>query len=48
PGRPLAWAPTPEEGGRIIARRARPGDVLLTIGAGDVDRAVAAILEELA
>ncbi len=47
PGRPLAWASSPEEGGRILARRARPGDLVLTIGAGDVDRAIGAILEEL-
>ncbi len=47
PGRPLAWAPRVEEGARLLARRARPGDVVLTVGAGDVDRAVPIILDEL-
>jgi UDP-N-acetylmuramate--alanine ligase len=35
-----AWTPTVEEGAARLRRRARPGDVLLVIGAGDVDRAV--------
>ncbi len=34
------WAPTVEDGAARLRRRARPGDVLLVIGAGDVDRAV--------
>ena len=34
------WTPTVEEGAARLARRARPGDVLLVLGAGDVDRAV--------
>jgi len=38
-----AWAPTVDEGAARLRRRARPGDVLLVIGAGDVDRAVALI-----
>ncbi|HZQ04037.1 MAG TPA: cyanophycin synthetase [Gaiellaceae bacterium] len=38
-GRLPAWTPTVEAGVDYLARRARPGDVLLTIGAGDVDRA---------
>jgi UDP-N-acetylmuramate--alanine ligase len=40
-----AWAPTVEAGAARLRRRTRPGDVLLVIGAGDVDRAVA-LLEE--
>ena len=32
----------------FLARRARPGDLVLTIGAGDVDRAGPLLLEELA
>jgi UDP-N-acetylmuramate--alanine ligase len=48
PGLPVAWTPQVEDGARFLARRARPGDVLLTIGAGDVDRAVPLLLEELA
>jgi UDP-N-acetylmuramate--alanine ligase len=35
-----AWAPTVEEGAARLRRRARPGDVVLVLGAGDVDRAV--------
>ncbi len=35
-----AYTPTVEQGAERLARRARPGDVLLVIGAGDVDRAV--------
>jgi UDP-N-acetylmuramate--alanine ligase len=34
------YTPSVEEGAERLARRARPGDVLLVIGAGDVDRAV--------
>jgi len=34
------WAPTVEEGAARVRRRAQPGDVLLVLGAGDVDRAV--------
>jgi UDP-N-acetylmuramate--alanine ligase len=45
---PVAWAPTPEDGVEFLARRARPGDVVLTIGAGDVNRAVPLLLEALA
>ena len=35
-----AYTPTVEQGAERLARRAEPGDVLLVIGAGDVDRAV--------
>jgi UDP-N-acetylmuramate--alanine ligase len=35
-----AWVPTVEEGAARLRRRARPGDVLIVLGAGDVDRAV--------
>jgi UDP-N-acetylmuramate--alanine ligase len=48
PGRPVAWTPTVEQGAAFLARRARPGDVVLTVGAGDVDRAVPILLEALA
>jgi UDP-N-acetylmuramate--alanine ligase len=34
------WTPTVEDGVARLRRRARPGDVLLLLGAGDVDRAV--------
>ena len=39
-----AYTPTVEQGAERLARRARPGDVLLVIGAGDVDRAVDLLL----
>jgi UDP-N-acetylmuramate--alanine ligase len=47
PGMPVAWTPKIEDGARFLARRARLGDVVLTIGAGDVDRAVPLLLEAL-
>jgi UDP-N-acetylmuramate--alanine ligase len=34
------WTPTVEQGVERLRRRARPGDVLVVLGAGDVDRAV--------
>ena len=48
PGMTVAWVPTVEQGASFIAGRARPGDVVLTVGAGDVDRAVPLLLEALA
>ena len=38
----------PSEGARWLASLARPGDVVLTVGAGDVDGAVPVLLEALA
>jgi UDP-N-acetylmuramate--alanine ligase len=35
-----AYTPSVEQGAARLARRAQPGDVLLVVGAGDVDRAV--------
>ena len=48
PGMPVAWTPSLEDAVRFMVRRARPGDLVLTIGAGDVERAGPLILEELA
>jgi len=48
PGMRLAFAPTVEESVRIVAGWARPGDTVLTLGAGDVDRAGGLLLEALA
>ncbi len=48
PGMPVAWTPDPADGARFLAERARPGDVVATVGAGDVDAAVPLLLEELA
>ena len=47
PGMPVGWAPAVEDGATIVAELARPGDLILTIGAGDVDRAVPLILEKV-
>jgi UDP-N-acetylmuramate--alanine ligase len=47
PGMAVAWTPRIEDGARFIARRAHDGDVVLTIGAGDVDRAAGLVLEQL-
>ena len=48
PGATLGWTPTVEEGARFVAGRARSGDLVLTIGAGDVDRAGPLVLQALA
>jgi UDP-N-acetylmuramate--alanine ligase len=40
PGMRVGWAATLEDGARIVSGWRRPGDVVLTLGAGDVDRAV--------
>jgi UDP-N-acetylmuramate--alanine ligase len=47
PGMTVGWTPDVEDGARFVARRARPGDAVLVMGAGDVDRAVPVILAEL-
>jgi len=48
PGMQIAWTPVLEEGARLVAAWARAGDTVLTLGAGDVDRMAATILELLA
>jgi UDP-N-acetylmuramate--alanine ligase len=48
PGMDVAWTPTVDQGATYLASVARPGDRLLTIGAGDVDRAARLLLERLA
>ena len=47
PGFAPGWAPTIDDSVRFLVRRARPGDLVLTVGAGDVDRAARAILAQL-
>jgi UDP-N-acetylmuramate--alanine ligase len=47
PGFAPGWTPKLEDGARFLARRARAGDVVLTAGAGDVDRAARLVLAEL-
>jgi UDP-N-acetylmuramate--alanine ligase len=48
PGMRLGWAPEPEQAARLVAGWARPGDAVLTLGAGDVDRVAPLLLELLA
>ncbi len=47
PGMLVAWAPAVDTGAALLAGQARPGDLLLTVGAGDIDRAGPAILATL-
>jgi UDP-N-acetylmuramate--alanine ligase len=48
PGMPIGWAPSLEDAAGLVAAWARHGDTVLTLGAGDVDRAAALILDTLA
>jgi UDP-N-acetylmuramate--alanine ligase len=48
PGAVVAWTPSAGEGARWLAKLAREGDVVLTVGAGNVDACVPTILEALA
>jgi UDP-N-acetylmuramate--alanine ligase len=45
PGLRAGWAPTVEDGVRVIRAWARDGDLVLTLGAGDVDRAARELVE---
>jgi len=47
PGMRIGWAPSVEDAAAIVAGWSRPGDTVLTLGAGDVDRAAPLILEAL-
>jgi UDP-N-acetylmuramate--alanine ligase len=48
PGMPIGWAPSLEDAAAVVTGWARPGDTILTLGAGDVNRAAPLILEALA
>ena len=48
PGMRIGWAPSLEDAAGVVAGWTRPGDTVLTLGAGDVDRAATLILEALA
>jgi UDP-N-acetylmuramate--alanine ligase len=48
PGMRIGWAPALEDAARLVAGWARAGDTVLTLGAGDVDRAAPLLLEALA
>jgi UDP-N-acetylmuramate--alanine ligase len=47
PGMSIGWVPALEDAASLVAAWARPGDTVLTLGAGDVDRATQLILEAL-
>ena len=47
PGMLVGWAPEPADGARLLAAWADAGDIVLVVGAGDVDRAVPLVLEAL-
>jgi UDP-N-acetylmuramate--alanine ligase len=47
PGMPAAWAPELEDAARLAASLARPGGLVLTAGAGNVDAALPVLREEL-
>jgi UDP-N-acetylmuramate--alanine ligase len=48
PGMRVAWVPLLEDAVPLVAGWARAGDTVLTLGAGDVDRAAPLLLEALA
>ena len=48
PGMPLAWTPALEDAVRYLASWARAGDLVFTVGAGDVEKAGPLLLEALA
>jgi UDP-N-acetylmuramate--alanine ligase len=47
PGMTVGWAPELADAARLAAALARSGGILLTAGAGNVDDAIPAVLEEL-
>ena len=44
PGMRVGWAPALEDAARVVSGWRRPGDTILTLGAGDVDRAAELLL----
>jgi UDP-N-acetylmuramate--alanine ligase len=48
PGMPVGWAPDVGSAAALVAAQARRGDLVLTVGAGDVDEAVPPLLAALA
>jgi UDP-N-acetylmuramate--alanine ligase len=47
PGMPVGWAPSLADAARLAASLARPGGLLLTVGAGDVDTTLPLLREQL-
>jgi UDP-N-acetylmuramate--alanine ligase len=45
-GRPVYWAPRMGQAEAVLRAHLGPGDALLTLGAGDVDRLAAALVED--
>ena len=45
PGLTVGWMPSVGDGARFLAARARAGDRIVTLGAGDVDRAATLLIE---
>jgi UDP-N-acetylmuramate--alanine ligase len=48
PGMRIGWAPALEAAAQMVASWAHAGDTVITLGAGDVDRAAPLLLELLA
>ena len=48
PGMPIGWGPALADAAEIVSGRARSGDLVLTVGAGDVDATIPLLLEKLA
>ena len=44
-GRPVWWLPTIEEAEQVLERQLEDGDLLVTLGAGDVDRLADLLVE---
>jgi UDP-N-acetylmuramate--alanine ligase len=47
PGMTVGWAPRVEDAATLVAAFARPGDLVLTVGAGDVDAALPLVRNHL-
>ena len=47
PGLTVGWTPALDDAAAFLARRARAGDLVLTVGAGDIDRAAPLVLERV-
>jgi UDP-N-acetylmuramate--alanine ligase len=44
PGMTIGWAPALDDAAKIVRSWARPGDTVVTLGAGDVERALEAFV----
>jgi UDP-N-acetylmuramate--alanine ligase len=47
PGAPVGWTPSLDDAVAFLAARAEPGDLAVTIGAGDIDVAARRLVEVL-